>query len=108
MKTLIFALSLLTLSSSFAIDLTYNTDDVADVLEMSEFPVDGIMEADASQVKKMESTGCEENTVASRSLRAFLVDSEGELFLFATPSGLNKIKMCKPITRAEFIQLLRI
>lgn len=108
MKKLIFVLSLLTLSSSFAIDLSYNADDVAETLEMSEFPVDGIMEADASELKKMENSGCEETTVRSRSLRAFLVDSEGEFFLFATPSGLNGIKMCKQISRVEFIQLLRI
>lgn len=108
MKLFILALSLLTLSTSFAIDLSYNSQDVAETLEMLEFPVDGILEADASELKKMQDSGCEDSTVASRSLRAFLVDSEGELFLFATPSRLDQIKMCKQITRSEFIQLVRI
>lgn len=108
MKKLIFILSLFAVTASFAIDLSYNADDVAESLEMTEFPVDAIMEADASELKQMENSGCEERTVSSRSLRAFLVDSEGEFFLFATPSGLDQIKMCKQISRIEFIQLLRI
>jgi|GEM_PF-6668642 len=108
MKKLILILSLISITSSLAIDLSYNYEDVAQSLRELEFPVDSIMEADASELKKMENMQCETSTIQSRSLRAFLVQSGEGLYLFATPSSLGTIKLCKELNRVEYIQLLRI
>ena len=92
MKKILLTLILSTFASSvFAISFI-TEQDVKIHLQ-----ADKVIEINKLFVQTIENNDCTENALFSRSGRTYIVKIGYDAFLFATPSGLTKLKECRKL-----------